>query len=71
MTEPAFTAWRTGRSGFSRWHIARLRDKALCGAQVPPTATWTKSGVPNQDICTSCLEVLANEAQPEASKEAL
>ena len=64
MVEPAFTSWRVGRSGFTKWHLARKRDKALCGAQVPPSANWTLSGVPNDTICSTCLEALANEAAP-------
>jgi len=69
MTEAAFVAWRVGGRAFGKQHIARQLDRTLCGATPPRFATWTSSGVRNEDICKTCLEVLQQEsvATPEGT----
>ena len=61
---PEFVSWRVGRT-FSRWHLSRKHEFTLCGVSIGQWAVnRTRSGIENQDVCSSCLAALAAEDVP-------
>jgi len=58
-------SWRSGRAGFTAWHLFRgVTDRPLCNADVPDHVAWcelheSSAVLTLTDLCRRCLKTYA------------
>jgi hypothetical protein len=64
MAVVSYVSWRTGRAGFTLWHLTRDAAFTLCGRRPEGRITvWEQRKPPTHEVCTTCSDRWTRESE--------